>query len=30
MAFAVRLHILVDNIVDIEFVGSVDCKATNS
>jgi hypothetical protein len=30
MAFVMRLHTLVDNIVDPEFVGSVDCEATDS
>jgi hypothetical protein len=30
MAFAVRLHTLVDITIDPEFVGSVDCEATDS
>jgi hypothetical protein len=30
MAFAVRLHTLVDNTTDPEIVGSVDCEATDS
>jgi hypothetical protein len=30
MAFAVRLHILVDNTTDPKFVGSVVCEATDS
>ena len=29
MAFAVRLHNLVDNTIHPKFVGSIDCKATN-
>jgi hypothetical protein len=28
--FAVRLHTLIDSIVDVEFVGSIDCEATDS
>jgi hypothetical protein len=30
MALVVRLHILVDNRVDPNFFGSVDCEATDS
>jgi hypothetical protein len=30
MAFAMRLHTLVDSTADPEFVGSIDCEATNS
>jgi hypothetical protein len=30
MAFVVRLHTLIDSIANPVFVGSVDCKATNS
>jgi hypothetical protein len=29
MAFAVRLHTLIDSTNDPEFVGSIDCKATD-
>ena len=29
MAFAVRLHTFVDNIIDPQFVGSIDCQATD-
>jgi hypothetical protein len=30
MGFAMRLHTLVDSTTDPEFVGLVDCKATDS